>query len=326
LAFTQKLALFMQSGLDVSKALWVLCQQQRDSLLKDVIFDLRTVVGEGWPFYEALKKHPFVFDHFYVYTVECGERGGFLPSAVQALADGLERNAKIRRECGVNLVYPAILFALGGLVLSSTLLFVVPQFERYLLQQLPLERIPVSTRLIFWIGRWFRHYGWLFGVSIAGVAWIRHRRHIHRRLGGPFRKIMESLRLGQMMGNISTMLANGVPILDALSLGGRLSPEYEREIRGIVDALGRGYSLSSAFGASSVFPDFVTEMIQAADENGRVADVFGRLSAYYLGEYKHRVSLFMKWIEPALIVLLAGLIGGFIVAILAPIVRLLKVL
>ncbi len=120
------------------------------------------------------------------------------------------------------------------------------------------------------------------------------------------------------------MLENGIPLLEALTLSGRLSLTYEKNIRDVVAQLGNGQSLSTALKGNRSFPNFMIEMIQSAEENGQLKETFSKLSNYYLGEYQRYMLLCTKWLEPVLIIFLAILVGTLILTLFVPVFEVLQ--
>ncbi len=325
--FTRELQTMLGAGVLLDRALEV--QAATDSGLAAVAGDLRRRVRQGEPLSQALGAYPALFDGLYRAMVRAGEAGGELPAALGRLAGYLQRRAAMVAAVRASLTYPAILTA--GALLSVVILItvVVPQFESLFREA--AAQVPFFTRMIIGLSHLFRDYGWaiLLGL-VALVLLIRARWRdpaLRARIDGTLLKMPMIGRLVLLIETerfartLDALLANRVALPDALALAGEAigNQVLARAVREAVVQVRQGASLSAALDRSRRFPRFALELIRVGEESGRLPIMLGTLADSYATAAEADLRRAVTLLEPALIVIIGGIVGLIVVSLLSAI-------
>lgn len=326
---TRHLSLLLRAGVPLGQGLGVLAPQIEDRELREVLEQVASRVREGSDFDASLAAHPRWFPELYVHVVRAGVQAGELPKVLLELAAYYTRQKKLRDRVVSALTYPALMGAVGVLVLTFLLAFVVPKVTTVLLEQKRV--LPWPTEVLLWVSDGLTAYWWailpaaaivLLGL-IRGFSTERGKRLRDRLLfrvpvlGDLFRKQI----VARWAGTMSTLLASGIPVAQALSVvrgavgSAALADDIARIEREVLD----GASLSEALKRSRVLPPAVGFVAGVGEESGELHDVLKEVAESYNDEVEVASGRLTDLLNPVLIVFL-GLVVGFIVAaILLPI-------
>ena len=230
------------------------------------------------------------------------------------------------------MIYPAILVTMVGFSLLFLLGYVVPQFAA-MYENLDAE-LPLFSRMVLAIGLLVRDWWWvLVGLPALAVWWLGRKWRqpafrarfdewlLRQRLAGPIVARMETARLARTVG---TLLKNGVPLLTALGIGGRVlgTQALIADVESAAGDVKNGVGLSTALGKGKRFPRLALQMIQVGEESGALDHMLGKAADFYEAEVDDMVAGLSSLMEPIIIVFLGGLIGGIVVAMYLPIFKL----
>ena len=336
--FTRQLATLLRSGVPLLRSLEVLQAQEGNRALARVIGHLADTVRAGHPLSAGLAEHPRVFDSPFVPMVRAGEAGGVLEGGLARLATYRENSERLRGRLRSATAYPAVVVAVALAVVVLLLVQVVPQFERIFADLLGGAELPALTRGVVGIGRLLRdHFPLLVGAVLPGTVlagWFLR--------SGPGRRWAEGLllRLPRIRGlvtkatvarcarSLGTLLANGVPILEALTITrGVVGPHrFAEALRRIHDRVRDGETLAAPMAGERLFPPMVTSMVEVGEETGQLEEMLGRVADAYEEEVDREVNTVTSLLEPVLIVFLAVVVGGVVLALFLPIVRIIETL
>jgi len=326
--FTHQLASLLAAGQPLDRALSILMELPEDVRERRVITAIRDAVRGGAPLSVALERQHGVFSRLYINMVRAGEAGGSLHETLQRLADFLERNQALRGRVINALVYPAILIVVVGLALLFLLGYVVPQFA-LMYESLDVV-LPWFTRGVLAVGLFVRD-AWLVFVVVPALAllWLARRRRdpafrlaldgwlLRRRLVGPLVARLDTARLARTLG---TLLRNGVPLLQALGIGrGVLDNRVlVAEVERATEEVRNGHGLALALGRGKQFPRLALQMIQVGEESGALDTMLLRVADTFEQESAQAIDRLLAALVPLLTLLLAGVVGGVIIAVLVP--------
>jgi general secretion pathway protein F len=326
--FTHQLASLLAAGQPLDRALSILMELPEDLRERRTITAIRDGVRGGAPLSAALERQHGVFSRLYINMVRAGEAGGSLHETLQRLADFLERNHALRGRVINALVYPAILIVVVGLALLFLLGYVVPQFA-LMYESLDVV-LPWFTRGVLAVGLFVRD-AWLIFVVVPGLAlwWLERRRRdpafrlaldgwlLRRRLVGPLVARLDTARLARTLG---TLLRNGVPLLQALGIGrGVLDNRVlVAEVERATEEVRNGHGLAQALGRGKQFPRLALQMIQVGEESGALDTMLLRVADTFEQESAQAIDRLLAALVPLLTLLLAGVVGGVIIAVLVP--------
>lgn len=332
--FTNRLATLVNAGLPLVRCLRILEVQQKPGPLRECVSAVADDVEGGAPLSEAVAKYPQVFDRLYVNMVRAGEVGGVLGTILQRLAAFAKKREEIKNQVRGAMAYPIMVMLFAGVILLSTMLFIVPKFESMFsdfgtdmpaLTQLLLD---VSNLLVTW---WWvlllapvlvlvgfklllRSPGFAYGVDRfkLRIPWV----------GDVIKKTIVA-RFSRTMG---TLLTSGVPILDALSIvGASIDNDVVSEAVGDVhDAIREGETMARPLAESGVFDDMVVNMIDVGEETGQLDEMLMTIAEDYELELDTAITVLFKAMEPLMLLLVAGIVGVIAFALFSPMVKLME--
>ncbi|MBP6748622.1 MAG: type II secretion system F family protein [Xanthomonadaceae bacterium] len=330
--FTQQLATLLGAGQPLDRALSILLELPEDEAAKRAIADIREAVRGGASLSTALERQHGVFSRLYVNMVRAGESGGSLQETLQRLADYLERSRALRGRVTNALIYPAILLTMVGFSLMFLLGYVVPQFS-LMYENLDAE-LPLFSRFVLGLGLFVRDWWWvLVAIPAIGLWWFDRKRRepafrakfdewlLRRKFAGPLVAKIETARLARTLG---TLLRNGVPLLTAMGIGGRIigNQALIADVESASADVKNGVGLSAALGKGKRFPRLALQMIQVGEESGALDTMLLKTADTFDAETSQALDRMLAALVPIITVVLAAVIGFVIMAVLLPMYQL----
>ena len=329
-AFTRELANLLAAGVPLSRSLALLRREASAPAAKYLWGQVHDDVVAGTSLADALAKFPAAFPGVYVAMIRAGEAGGFLEVVLTQIADSRQREQDLKGKVQAALIYPCILALLATGVLIFLLTFFIPIFSGIFNDF--GAALPLLTRIIIAASGAVKHYGLAALIPIV-VLVLAARRSLKTESGR--RRIERVLLATPLLGRViahfalvrfcrmlGTLVGAGVPLVSALrtareAIGNQtLSDTVARAI----EEVQRGTPLAKSFALSPVlFPAPVIEMVAVAEETGRLSEELIRLAGTYEVELDRRLRTLVSFAEPALLFLMAALIGTVILGMLLPI-------
>jgi type IV pilus assembly protein PilC len=336
--FTRQLAALVNAGMPLVRGLDLLARQERHPAWRAVIAGLADVIRGGGTFSDGLRRHPKIFDRLYVGMIQAGESGGTLDLVLDRLARHLEKAGRVKARMKAAMTYPVVIMVVAVVIVAGLMAFVVPRFETIFAGVLKGAPLPALTRAVLGASRWIeRHWGGILGALIllgAGGRWLRHTAVGARAgdrlclrlplLGALFLKTA----IARFSRTLGSMLASGVPILEALQLtrdacGNRTVGEaigtVQRRVR-------EGEGVARPLAATGVFPPVVAGMVEVGEETGTLPAMLARIADLYDEEVDNAVTGLTSLLEPAMIVVMALVVGTIVLALFLPIIRIIQML
>ena len=326
LAMTRELAVLLRAGLPIDRALKVMIDMAVEIKVRDLLEELLSSIKAGKGLSQALLSYPEVFSNFYVNMVRSGEASGHLAEVLTRLADYLTNAKSVRSGVVSALVYPAILFTVAVLSIVGMLGFVVPQFET-LFNDMG-DALPVLTRVVISAGDGLIRYGWLLllllGMTVYVVRhWLRSEegraKFDESMVRLPFfGAIIFKYEVSRFSRTVGTLLGNGVSLLRALSIAVETvdNTHIKNSLRVLEPAVKRGQRMSVALEETGTFSPLVIQMIRVGEESGSLDQMMTELADVYDDEVQTGVKRSLTFLEPALILVMGGVIAVVIIAIL----------
>jgi general secretion pathway protein F len=334
--FTQQLATLLGAGQPLDRALTILLELPEDEAARRTVTDIRDAVRGGASLSTALERQHGAFSRLYINMVRAGEAGGSLHDTLQRLADYYERTNALRGRVINAMIYPAILLVMVGLSLLFLLGFVVPQFAAmYDSLDAPL---PWFTKIVLGIGMLVRDWWIVLIVLPALLAWWIDRKRrdpvlrarfdewiLRQKFAGPLIAKLETARLARTLG---TLLKNGVPLLTALGIGRNVlgNRALADNVEAASDDVKNGIGLSVALAKGKRFPRLALQMIQVGEESGALDTMLLRTADTFEQETSLAMDRMLAALVPLVTLLLAGVVGVVILAVLTPIYDLTNVI
>jgi type II secretory pathway component PulF len=329
-SFTRELANLLSAGLPLSRALHLLGREASHPAARNVWSRVHDDVVSGTSLADALAKWPKAFSSVYVAMVRAGEAGGFLHVVLQQIADFRAREQELKGKVKAAMVYPAVLGCLAVVVLVFLLTFFIPRFSG-IFQEFG-GQLPWLTQLIIALSHWMTRYGPIIAV-VAGMGIVGLRRAmttdsgrrlleravLHTPLAGTVAARFALVRFCRMLG---TLVGAGVPLVSSLrvareALGNQTLADT---VNHAIEQVQRGQALSrSLAGNPLLFPASVIEMIAVAEETGRLDKELVRLAGAYELDLDRHLRMLVALVEPAMLFIMAGLIGTVVVGMLLPV-------
>ena len=329
---TRQLAILIDAATPVEDALRVTALQFEKPQMKNVLLSIRSQVVEGATLSQALRSQPQAFSDLYVAMVASGETSGQLPAVLLRLADDLEAAQAIRRKIAGATAYPIVLSAVALIVIFVLMIFVVPkvvdQFDSF------GQDLPPLTRATIALSEFLQSYGFLL-VGILFVLFLAFRfalktQSIRRRWDG-FKlrlpligRLTRDVNAARFSRTMAGLVSAGTPALAAMNTAQHtLHNSVMRDsIGGAVERVRSGAPMSSALKETGVFPSLVTQMVMGGEASGDMGKMFSKSADYLEDEFNAQTTVFLTLLEPAIIILLAGVVLLVVAAIFLPILQL----
>jgi general secretion pathway protein F/type IV pilus assembly protein PilC len=325
------LADLLESGMPLLKTLDVVAAQLSRSDLRAAVGQLKDDVANGSSLASAMSRQPQVFDGLTTSMIAVGEEGGFLESALQRVAKLSERQEELKGRLLGALAYPAFLLCAGLIVCSGMLIYFVPLFEPLFERMRERGELPLPTIMLLSLSAFVRS-AWHLAAILSLVAAIVIRNWMRSEAGqwvwdrtrlklyglGP---VLRDLTLSRFFHVLGTLLSNGVPVIRSLEMAEKSAGNLAiaKAVNQASQVIAAGGSLSTPLKESGLFPLDVTEMIAVGEQSNRLEQVLLGLAEKLDRRAQKKLEVLTKLLEPALMTLLAALIGFLIVALLLPV-------
>jgi type IV pilus assembly protein PilC len=293
---------------------------------------VRKDVEAGLLFSHALARYPKVFSPLFVAMVESGESGGRLADALLRVADQLEKDDALRRQVKSAMIYPAVIFSFAGIVLLAMVAFLIPVFEKTF-RDFGSE-LPAITKLTvgmshFLTSRWYVLFAVVVGLVVAFRRWKRSswgRPQWDRfRLHFPFKigPVVQKIALARWSRTLSSLVASGVPILQAIEITGRTAGNavVEKAMADVTASVKSGGTISAPLRDAPVFPAMVCQMVGVGEETGALETMLAKIADFYEDEVAAAVKGLTSLLEPLMIIVVGGIVGFIVISMYMPLFR-----
>jgi general secretion pathway protein F len=331
LALTTRQLATLVSVAPLEEALRTIALQADRPAVRRVLEGVHSGVMEGRRLSDAMALQGQAFPPLYRAMVSAGETSGALEPILERLADGLERDQTVRGKVITALVYPAVLAVVALGVIGALMTFVVPrvvdQFDSM------NQTLPLLTRLVIGVSDLMRDWGWLAGLLfllavLAGAAALRRPAFrlqadtilLRLPLIG---RLTRDLHGAKMARTLSTMIAAGLPVLEGLTITGRTVSNRRLRLatETMADAVREGGGLSAAMRRADVFPPILVYMTASGESSGRLEPMLERAADYLEREFSTFTAVMLSLLEPAIIVVMGGVVAMIVLSILLPILQ-----
>ncbi|MBM6578364.1 type II secretion system inner membrane protein GspF [Microvirga sp. SRT01] len=329
--FTRQLATLNRVS-PLEESLRTITRQTEQDSVRAIVAQVHVGVVEGRRLADSMAREPKSFPPLYRAMVAAGESSGTLPTILDRLAALLERQAEIRGKLITALAYPAILAIVALGVVTALMMFVVPQ----VVEQFDTvgQELPFLTRMVIAFSDLLVGWWWamLLVVALAGVVLWQALKQPPIRLAFDswllriplIGRLLRDLHAARMARTLGTMVASRLPLLDGLML--TAGTIHNRRLRvasdDIVEAIRGGGSLSAAMRRAGVFPPLLTYLAASGEAAGRLDEMLERAADYLEREFDRFTATALSLLEPAIIVIMGGIVATIVLSILLPILQL----
>ena len=326
---TRQMATLLGSGLRIEDALSTIAQGQPPKVA-GILLTLRASVLEGRSFADALTAYPQVFSEFYQASIRAGEQAGKLDHVMTHLAAFVESRARNRQTVQLALLYPGLLALVSLSIITLLMAFVVPDIVRVF--QTRGTDLPFLTRALIGVSAFVRGYGLFVGLGIAlflvGFGrWVqipRNRLAVHKRMaqGRMTARLVQRTNAAQFAGTLATLVQSGVPLIEALAAAANVTPNlYVRaRVAEVMEKVRQGTSLRRAMEEAAVFPAMLVAMVASGEATGSLGSALAHAASDQQRDLDAWVRAMVALVEPAILLVMGGLVMVMVLAILLPIV------
>jgi type IV pilus assembly protein PilC len=327
--FTRQFSVMIDAGLPLVQCLEILGTQEEDKAFSSVILATRGDVEGGASLADAMKKHPKTFDPLFTNMIAAGEAGGILDTILKRLATYIEKAVKLKSQVQSAMIYPIAVIVIAALVVGVILWKVIPTFAN-LFAGLGAE-LPLPTRIVIALSNGLVRFMpfILVGIGVFVFAFRSYYASPNGRkaidagvlkmpvLGSLMRKIAVS----RFCRTLSTLLASGVSILEALDITARTAGNavIEEAILTTRKSIERGETIAQPLRETNVFPSMVVQMISVGEATGALDTMLSKIADFYEEEVDVAVAGLLTLLEPIMIFFLGTVVGGIVIAMYLPI-------
>lgn len=327
--FTRQLGDLMHAGVPLNRGLHTLAQQTTNLTLAETIADIEKQISSGATLHDALGKYPKVFSNLYLSMVKAGETGGFLEDVLRRLSLFIEKDQELRSRISSALAYPILLIVIGTCAIAFLMVFFIPRFSE-IFKKMGGD-LPWPTHIVMSVSYFFRDYWFLVFLGMIGaVAGFRRlastregRRIIDRmRIRLPlFGDIVRKNAVSRFSRTLGTLLKSGVAILAALDISkeAMANAVLMEDIDEASAGVKQGKGLAEILRNSHYFPVMVIDMIAVGEETGNLDEVLITVADSFDLQVERAVRVFIALFEPALLLVMAALVGFIVIAMLLPV-------
>lgn len=326
--FLQELLTLLRAGLNVVEAMEALERKEADPGFREVLGRLLTTLREGASFSDALAAEPTLFPPVLIAGVAASETTGGLASTLERYLSYDARIGQIRRKVSASAVYPLLLMGVGGAVILFLVAYVLPRFSTIL--DGSGRQTGRATLWLIHFGQAIQNHPLVFVLVLAGlgatVAWLAAsdagRRFALARVARVpvLSDIFMTLGLSRLYRTLGLLLESGIPLPQALDMTrGIVNPLQSEELRGAIERLRGGQSLTEAMAGTSLVPPIAESLLRVGERSGALAEMADKLADFLDISLDRRVDLFSRLFEPLLMSAIGIVIGAIVLMMYSPI-------
>jgi general secretion pathway protein F len=328
---TRQLATLTKAGISLVESLNAIIDQTEKPDLKGAITDVRDQVNQGMSLSDAFSRHPKYFDHLFCNMIHAGEQSGKLEQVLVRLSDFIEARNKLSSKVVAAMFYPGFMALMGTVIIGIMMVVVVPKvtsiFENF------GRALPWYTETLIWTSNLFTGYWWAIIMVFTAVI-VGFRRWKNSENGKPkwhrfvlwapiFGSLAVMIAISRFAKTLSTLLASGVPVLNAMDItkGVLGNVVLEDVIAEASSSIREGESIAEPLKASGRFPPIVTHMIAVGERSGQLEEMLENVAAAYDTQVENKIAALTSMLEPAMIVMMGAGAGSIAAAILMPLIQ-----
>lgn len=340
--FTRQLSTLQDAGLPLLRSLQILESQQKPGKLKNTLIGISEEVEGGTALSEAMSKYPKAFNHLYVKMVAAGEVGGVLDIILQRLAEFMEKSERLKRRIKGAMVYPAVVVGIATIILTGIMVFIIPKFEE-IFKDFGVD-LPTLTMWLMATSRWFAGSqagqvipGWIIVLPAPIIFWFLFKLIRKTEPGRAatdivmlripvFGNLVRKTVIARFTRTLGTLIAAGVPILEAIKITKETSGNYvfEKALQGVYDSIREGEGFAGPLRESKTCDAIVVNMIDVGEETGELDQMLMKIADNYDEEVDVAVASLVSLLEPLMVVFLGGFVGLIVVAMFLPLVKMIQ--
>lgn len=328
--FCRQFYTMIDAGVTVIGSLDLLRRQTENTKLAAILGKVYEDVQKGMALSEAMRVHKSDLPNIVISMIEIGEVSGNLDVVLDRLSIYLEKDNKVRQKIKTSMVYPKAICAIAIAVVVFMMIFVVPNFIN-MFKTMGTE-LPVPTKILISISDLFKNIWFILGAAIVIPGLIICFKKFKKTEQGKYLydkitldipvvgKYLKKIIASRFSRSLSLLLTTGVPIIQALEVVGNLldNEAVNREMVKVKEDIKRGSGLAEPLEAVGIFPLMVTHMISIGEEAGSLDSIVEKVADFYDDELDTSIGKLLAILEPLMIVAMAIVIGGIVIAMILP--------
>ena len=331
--FARQMATMINAGVPLVRAMSIVLQGVENLSMQELIINMRKYIESGHSLSDAVSEYPEHFNSLFFCLVKAGEISGTLGKTLSETAKYMERAEEVRARVKKALMYPIVIFSVAFGVAAFMLIFVVPQFEKIYAQF--DKALPAPTQMVINLSMSLQEHWWMYVVGGFLLVWFyrmakrrseRFRYFVDRKkIAMPiFGKLLVKSIIARSSRTLAITIGAGIPIVQSLETIAGVSSNlvYEAGFLQVRDRIREGESIARSLTETRLFPNMVSQMIIVGEESGKMEEMMYKISDYYEEQVNSMVDSMSTLIEPAMLILLGVIVGGFIITMYLPIFNL----
>ncbi|MBW3140389.1 type II secretion system F family protein [Ferrimonas balearica] len=330
---TRQIATMLLAGVPLVTAIEMVGRSHDNESMRKLLAVILAEVQSGTPLSQALRPHRQYFDDLYCDLIAAGEHSGTLDRVFDRIATYREKSEALKSKIKKAMFYPTAVIVVAVAVTVILLLFVVPQFEA-IFSDFNAE-LPFFTQMVINLSRFLSESWYYFLALIVIAVWMFVRSHRNSQkfrdqcdrlllklpVVGP---ILDKAAVARFSRTLATTFAAGVPLVDGLDSASGASGNalYRDAVMKIKEEVIAGLQMNVAMRTTGLFPDMLVQMVMIGEESGALDDMLNKVANIYESQVDDAVDGLSTLIEPILMVVIGGLVGGLVVAMYLPIFQL----
>lgn len=326
--FCHQFVSIVGAGVTIVDAFNMLQEQTSNKALQGAVRAVHTDISKGDTLANSMRRQTGVFPEMLCNMVEAGEASGSLDKSFSRMATQFEKDAKLESAIKKALIYPIVLILVMIAVVFVMMTFVIPKFMG-MFAEIGGD-LPGVTKALIAVSDFFVGYWWLIIIVAIGLA-VGYKAFYGTEPGknlidklklkipflGPVQTKSACARLGR---TLCTLLGAGVPMIDALDITARSmdNVHYKIAMKDAKDQVTRGVTLSRPLKTCGLFPPMVIHMVSIGEETGNIEAMLENVANYYEDDVQNATESMMAMMEPAIIIVMAGVVGFLVIAMLSP--------
>ncbi|MFH1860774.1 MAG: type II secretion system F family protein [bacterium] len=325
----QQLSNLICAGITIDKGLDILVRITENKQRKEILLQIKENIQKGNSLSAALSVYPHLFSNLEIVMIRIGEISGTLNLALERITELFKKQEALMSRIISMLIYPFLMIGVGGLVVTTVFVFVIPRFVS-IFQQMG-ETLPVPTQILLWISQIISSYWWLFACLFVGGI-ILYRLALKTKTGvamldwcvlvipciGSLVKLFCATRFCRSM---STLLDGGIPIIDAVKIAkdSIINSIIIKRILVVQSKIKEGAGIAIPLQEARVFPELMIQMIACGEEMGNLKQMLTNVADNYDVALQNQILRIVSFLEPAMILIIGTIVAGIVSAILLPI-------
>ncbi len=332
--FTRQLSTLQDAGLPVLRSLRILEGQSKPGALKNSLISVIDDIESGNTLSEAMAKQPKAFDNLYVNMVKAGEAGGALEIILQRLAEFKERAQSLKKKVQGAMIYPCAVITVATLIVGFIMVYIIPKFKA-IFKDFGVE-LPEITVWLIATSDFVAAY-WYLGPAIPVALWL-FIKIVKKNKTGEYivdaialripllGKILRKSVTARVCRTLGTLIASGVPILEALIIARDTAGNavFRRAFDHIYAAIREGESMAVPLRETRIVDDMVVNMVDVGEETGALDNMLYKIADVYDEEVNVLVDALISLLEPLMVVALGLIVGFIVIALFMPLIKLLN--